>query len=74
MEDLFWTTLLVDGKQEAYHIIFDNEAYCFIPKDTSLHTYCFKREHDEWLAIDEASEGLKDNAVAALEKYLMRQH
>lgn len=74
MEDLFWTTLNLDGSKKAYHIIFENEQYCFIPKDTSLANYCFRREHDEWHAIDAASEEIKDDAVEALEKYLMKQH
>ena len=74
MEDLFWTTLSIDGKSTDYHIIFENEEYCFIPKNSSLPTYKFKREHDEWHAADAASEVIKDEAVDALEKYLMRQH
>lgn len=74
MEDLFWTTLFINDKEAEYHIIFENEAYCFIPKDSSLATYKFRREHDEWHAVDEASEMVKDSAVEALEKYLMRQH
>jgi hypothetical protein len=74
MEDLFWTILSIDGKQAEYHIIFEKEHYCFIPKDTYLPTYKFKREHDEWHAVDEAAEKVKDGAVDALEKYLMQQH
>ena len=74
MEDLFWTTLSLNGRQEEYHIIFEDEAYCFIPKDSSMKTYRFRREHDEWLGADEESEGVKESAVEALEKYLMRQH
>ena len=74
MEDLFWTTLFIDGKEASYHIIFENEEYCFIPKDSSLAKYKFIREHDEWHAADAASEKVKDDAVDALEKYLMRQH
>jgi hypothetical protein len=74
MEDLFWTTLSLNGKEAEYHIIFENDAYCFIPKDVSLVKYKFKRGHDEWQAMDAASENVKDAAVEALEKYLMRQH
>lgn len=74
MEDLFWTTLSQNGKEAAYHIIFENEEYCFIPKDSSLASYRFKREHDEWQAVDVNSEKIKDEAVEALEKYLLRQH
>lgn len=74
MEDLFWTTLSLGGKQEEYHIVFENEAYCFIPKNATVAKYCFRRTHDEWQAVDEASEGVKSSAVEALEKYLLRQH
>ncbi len=74
MKDLFWTALNLDGKEEEYHIIFENDAYCFIPKESSLAKYRFRREHDEWLAVDKDSETVKDSAVEALEKYLMKQH
>ena len=74
MEDLFWTTLLQGGSQEEYHIIFENEMYCFIPKGATTARYCFRRGHDEWQSVDESSESVKDSAVEALEKYLLRQH
>jgi len=74
MEDLFWTTLSLDDKEAEYHIIFENEEYCFIPKNSSLKKFRFKREHDEWHAADNDSENVKDKAVDALEKYLLRQH
>ena len=74
MEDLFWTTLSLNGKDAEYHIIFEDEEYRFIPKETSMATYKFRREHDEWHAVDKASEGVIDMAEEALEKYLFRQH
>lgn len=74
MEDLFWTTLNLDNKETEFHIIFENEEYCFVPKGSSMPKYRFLRQHDEWHAIDEASEKVKDGAVDALEKYLLRQH
>ncbi|HEX8314406.1 MAG TPA: hypothetical protein VF609_05420 [Flavisolibacter sp.] len=74
MEDLFWTTLSLEGKEAEYHIIFEEEAYCFVPKESSMATYRFKREHDEWQAVDEESAKVKDGAIDALEKYLLRQH
>ena len=74
MEDLFWTTLSLNGTAGEYHIIFEDEEYRFIPKDSSVATYRFRREQDEWHAADEESEKVKDNAVDALEKYLLRQH
>ncbi|HVF97044.1 MAG TPA: hypothetical protein VM871_06975 [Flavisolibacter sp.] len=74
MEDLFWTRLLVNGTLTDYHIIFENETYCFFPKESSGVKYFFRREHDEWHSVDAASEEVKDSAVDALEKYLMQQH
>lgn len=74
MEDLFWTTLSLNGEKTEYHIVFEDEAYCFIPKDSSQARFCFRREHDEWKGVDAASEKVKDTAVDALEKYLLRQH
>ena len=74
MEDLFWTTLPIEGKEAEYHIIFENEEYRFIPKESSMATYKFRREHDEWQAVDEASEKIIDIAEEELEKYLFRQH
>ena len=74
MEDLFWTTLNLDGKKAEYHIIFENEEYRFIPKDPSLSEYRFRRSHDEWHAVDGYSKKVIDGAIEALEKYLLRQH
>lgn len=74
MEDLFWTTLSLNGMQAKYHIIFEDEEYRFIPKESSMATYRFRREHDEWQAVDAESEKVIDVAEDALEKYLFRQH
>lgn len=74
MEDLFWTTLSLNGKEAEYHIIFEDEEYRFIPKESSMATYRFKREHDEWQAVDAESQKVIDIAEEELEKYLFRQH
>ena len=74
MEDLFWTTISIEGKEAEYHIIFENEVYRFIPKESSMTTYNFRRGHDEWQAVDAPSEKILDIAEDALERYLMRQH
>lgn len=74
MENIFWTTLSLNGQETEYHIIFEEEEYRFVPKEPAMATYRFKREHDEWLAGDDASEKVKDIAVDALERYLLSQH
>lgn len=74
MEDLFWTELSINGNPEAYHIVFENEDYRFIPKKENLQTFTFRREHDEWHAADDSSEAVRDEALQKLEAYLLRQH
>ena len=74
MEDLFWTTLNANGVPGNYHIIFEAEQYRFYQQGSLEPAFVFRREHDEWQAADEASEKVKDEAVEALDKYLLRQH
>ena len=74
MEDLFWATLNANGVPGDYHIVFDNDEYRFFQQGSLEPAFVFRREHDEWHSADAASEAVKDEAVDALEKYLMRQH
>lgn len=74
MEDLFWTTLNANGVPGDYHIVFENEEYRFYQQGSLDPAFAFRRQHDEWQAIDGPSEKVKDEAVEALEKYLLRQH
>lgn len=74
MEDLFWTTLNANGQPGEYHIVFENDEYRFFQQGSLMPAFIFRREQDEWHAVDAASEAIKDEAVDALEKYLLRQH
>lgn len=74
MEDLFWARLNVNGQPGDYHIVFENDEYCFFQQGSLEPAFVFRREHDEWHAADAVSETVKDEAVDALEKYLLRQH
>lgn len=74
MEDLFWARLNANGQPGDYHIVFENEAYRFYQQGSLEPAFVFRRQHDEWQAADAASEAVKDEAVDALEKYLLRQH
>ena len=74
MEDLFWTTLNANGQPGDYHIVFEDEEYRFYQQGSLTPAFAFRRGHDEWQAVDKASETIKDSAVDALEKYLLRQH
>lgn len=76
MESLFITNINVEDKNASYHVYFDHEKYIFLPepKEEGLPTFSFKRENDEWHDQDQVSSNLKDQAVDALENYLMKQH
>lgn len=74
MEDLFWTTLNANGVPGDYHIVFEAEEYRFYQQGSLEPAFAFRREHDEWRAADAASEAVKDEAVDALETYLLQQH
>jgi len=76
MEELFSTNIEVSGENVNYRVVFDNEKYIFKSDagNTGLDSFSFRREHDEW--TDEASlpSEIKNQAINALDKYLMQQH
>ncbi len=76
MEDLFTTNLSVNNENIAYRVIFDHDEYNFLSeaKQQAYSSFSFKREHDEWRDQNMLPPELKQQAVDALEKYLLRQH
>ena len=76
MELLFTTTLNVNDRPFVYEVHFDNEKYTFSPEasTTKPGSFSFKREHDEWHDEDIISPQLRQQAIDALEKYLLAQH
>ena len=76
MENLFSINIAVNDKNVSYHVFFDHEKYIFEPeaKDRQFPSFSFKREHDEWHDQDSLSPQVKQQAITALEKYLLAQH
>jgi hypothetical protein len=76
MEDLFLTKIAVNNETVNYRVIFDNEKYVFISKadNKTFPSFSFRREHDLWLDQESLPADIKEQAVNALEKYLLRQH
>jgi hypothetical protein len=76
MENLFSTNLSVNNKNVSYHVFFNEEKYSFEPegKDEHFPSFSFKREHDEWHEQETVTPQLKQQAINALEKYLLAQH
>jgi len=74
MTPIFTTELLVGNEPVLYHVVFNDNKYCFEPQNASagFRSFCLIREHDEWRA--EGVEGpVKEEAIAHLEKYLLAQ-
>ncbi len=74
MEDLFTTQLQQDGGAMGYRVVFEEEAYRFIPDGPEGAGFALKRTHDEWHAAEPLPEAVKRQAIDALERYLMQQH
>ena len=74
MENLFTTQLRQGGGTMAYQVVFDNEQYQFIPDGMQGSAFALKREHDEWHPVEPLPHEVQQQAVAALEQYLLQQH
>lgn len=77
MEDLFSTSLKVNGQDINYRVVFDHEKYIFLsstPGQTSYGSFLFWIEHDDWRDEGGLPPDIRNQAIDALEKYLMRQH
>ena len=76
MEDLFSTNITVNNQTIHYHVIFDDDKYVFLSEaaNKSFPSFYFKREHDQWFDQKLLPVEIKQQAVDALEKYLLKQH
>ena len=76
MEDLFSTNIAVNNENVSYRVIFDNEKYVFLSEanNKAFPSFSFRREHDEWRDQELLPTDVKQQAVDALEKYLLKQH
>lgn len=75
MENLFSTNLTVNNHNVNYRVIFENEKYVFIPEaeNKEFSRFSFKRQHDQWVGQEPLPTEIKDQAIDALEKYLLKQ-
>jgi len=75
MENLFSTNMAINNENVNYRVFFDNENYVFQSQSgKAFPTFSLKREHDEWHDQESVSPQLRQQAVNALEKYLLAQH
>ncbi len=76
MEDLFTTHINIENEDVNFRVMFDQEKYVFLSEGNSktFSSFAIKREHDEWHDEQALEPQVKEQAIAALEKYLLRQH
>ena len=76
MEDLFTTHIIIENEDVNFRVMFDQEKYVFLSEGNSktFSSFAIKREHDEWHDEQALDPQVREQAVAALEKYLMQQH
>jgi hypothetical protein len=76
MEDLFLANIAVNNENINYRVVFDNDKYVFLSEadNKAFPSFSFSREHDEWLDQEVLPADIKEQAVVALERYLLKQH
>jgi hypothetical protein len=76
MEHLFSTNIELDKQEVKYNVVFDHEKYVFTPEanNKAFRSFSLRREHDEWRYDEFIPAGIIEQAVDALENYLLRQH
>lgn len=75
MENLFSTNIAVNNQNVHYKVIFDRENYVFVSEagNREFPRFSFKREHDQWVDQEPLPAEIKDQAIDALETYLLKQ-
>lgn len=75
MENLFSTLIAVNNQDIKYKVVFDNEKYVFVSEANGREfpSFSFKRQHDQWVDQQVLPAEIKDQAIDALEKYLLKQ-
>lgn len=75
MERLFTTDLTINGSKATYEVIFENDAYVFHPRNADQYpAFAVMREEDEWHPKGQMDAGVREEAIASLENYLLSQH
>jgi hypothetical protein len=76
MENLFSTNLTIEGQNLPYKVVFEDDRYVFLSEDhaSAYASFFFKRENDEWQSMDALPPEIRDQALEALEDFLLKQH
>jgi len=74
MEPLFTTDIIIEGQNKLFNVFFSEEAYHFEPEDNEGQSFTARREADEWKLTGAVAPIARQQAVDALDRYLLSQH
>jgi hypothetical protein len=74
MEPLFTAEIIINGQNQHFDVSFHDEQYHFKPSEPTLQAFAFSRIEDEWKITGVLPEIAQQQAIAALDRYLLSQH
>ena len=74
MDTLFTANIIVNGENKSYEVSFEDDQYLFRPDGKEAPSFSLRRTHDEWKVAGSLPEIACQQAVSALEHYLLSQH
>jgi len=74
MEPLFTAEIIINGQNQHFDVSFHDEQYHFQPSAPEGNAFAISRSEDVWKVNGEVTDIAQQQAVAALERYLLSQH
>ena len=72
MEPLFTADIIVNGQNEYFDVRFHDEAYHF--ESEAGRNFSIRRTDDTWVVNGALAEIAQQQAISALDHYLLSQH
>ncbi|MEO6068973.1 MAG: hypothetical protein ABIN57_00610 [Chitinophagaceae bacterium] len=74
MEALFTADIIQKGNYKSYNVRFENGEYVFHSSENEAVVFSLLRENDEWKITGLLDAIATEQAIHALEQYLLSQH
>lgn len=73
-DPLFTTSVIINGEHKTYRVSFSDDAYHFVGDGNEAPSFQLRRVDDEWKLDGELNDISRQQAINALESYLLSQH
>ena len=73
MDNLFTADLIVNGQNKSFSVSFANDAYVFTSSNGG-ENFRISRKEDEWHVSGDLPPVSQQQAIHALDQYLLSQH